>query len=230
LAIDDWQLTTIGHSPLVAPTYGLTEAASQVATMLPEESARKPGSVGKPLMFTQVKIIDDNGSELPPGEVGEIIITGPTIMAGYFEQKLEESPSPLLPRPPAPLHTGDMGYLDADGDLWVVQRRTDLIVSGGENVYPAEVEKVLRGHTAVAQTCVVGIPHPEWGQQIAAMVQIKSGTTITEEDLLAFSRARLAGYKQPRQILFVDSLPQTASGKIARRDVAAQLTKLLKKS
>ncbi|MCB9422530.1 MAG: o-succinylbenzoate--CoA ligase [Ardenticatenaceae bacterium] len=212
-----------GIRPLVAPTYGLTEAASQVATMLPADAARKPGSVGKPLMFTAVKIIDNNDNELPLGEVGEIIVNGPTVMAGYFEPG--KISSPLLPcsqRPKvaAPLHTGDMGYLDEDGDLWVVQRRSDLIVSGGENVYPAEVEKVLREHTAVSQVCVVGIPHPEWGQQVAAMVQIKPGQSVTEDELLTFSREQLAGYKQPRRIVFVDALPQTASGKIARREVA----------
>jgi O-succinylbenzoic acid--CoA ligase len=221
---------TLHHSPftthhsIVALTYGLTEAASQVATMLPEDAARKPGSVGKPLMFTTIKIVDDHSSELPPGELGEIVVSGPTVMAGYYEDlrfKIEdESPQSSTINHQSSISTGDMGYLDEDGDLWVVQRRTDLIVSGGENVYPTEVEAVLRGHTAVSQACVVGIPHPEWGQQVTAVVQLKPGQSITEAELLAFSRERLAGYKQPRRIVFASELPQTASGKVARREVA----------
>ena len=222
--------------PLIAPTYGLTEAASQVATMPPEDAARKPGSVGRPLMFTTVKIVDDQGDERPPGAVGEIVVSGPTVMAGYYHEDLRlkvkdfvmsaqsndwtTSPQSPIPNPQSSLHTGDLGYLDEDGDLWLVQRRTDLIVSGGENVYPAEVEKALREHTAVSQACVVGIPHPEWGQQVAALVQLKPGRSVTEEALLAFGRRHLAGYKQPRRIRFVAELPRTASGKVARGEAA----------
>ncbi len=216
------------QSPIIAPTYGLTEAASQAATMLPEDAAHKPGSVGKPLMFTAIKIVDDQGRNLPPGEIGEIVVSGPTVMAGYFGdwrletgdyQSTQSSISNLQS-----LKTGDMGYLDDDGDLWVVQRRTDLIVSGGENVYPAEVEGVLRGYTAVAQVCVVGVPHPEWGQQVAAVVQLKPDQSVTEDTLLAYCREHLAGYKQPRRIKFVAELPQTASGKIARQETARLMT------
>lgn len=203
-----------GPLPLVAPTYGLTEAASQVATMPPAEAARKPGSVGRPLLWTQVRIVDEAGQERPPGTVGKIVVSGPTVMAGYWGEE---------PLAGGVLHTGDMGYRDADGDLWIMQRRSDLIVSGGENVYPAEVEAVLRQHAAVAAACVVGVPHPEWGQQVAAMVEVRKGQTVSEEALLAFSRARLAGYKQPRRIRFVVQLPHTASGKIARGKVAEQL-------
>ncbi len=214
------------QSPIVAPTYGLTEAASQVATMPPEEAARKPGSVGKPLLFTSVKIVGEDGTPLPPGEIGEIVVTGPTVMAGYFTRDWrleirERAQSPISNL--QSLKTGDLGYLDEDGDLWVVQRRSDLIVSGGENVYPAEVEEVLRGHTAVLEACVVGVPHPEWGQQVAAMVQLQPGQSVTEAELLAFSRERLAGYKQPRLLRFVDELPRTASGKIARRQAAEMM-------
>ncbi|MCB8988957.1 MAG: o-succinylbenzoate--CoA ligase, partial [Ardenticatenaceae bacterium] len=163
------------HLP-VATTYGLTEAASQVATMLPQAVTRKPGSVGKPLHGTTLDIVDEHGRSLPPHTIGEIVVSGPTVMAGYFisdfglgisEEGLQNPKSEIRN-----LHTGDMGYLDEDGDLWVVQRRSDLIVSGGENVYPAEVEAVLRSHTAVANACVVGLPDPEWGQKVAALVEL----------------------------------------------------------
>src|SRR5690606_711768 len=117
------------------------------------------------------------------------------------------------------LHTGDIGYLDEDGDLFVVQRRSDLIVSGGENVYPAEVEPVLRQHPAVSDVCVVGVENAEWGQQVAAAVVLKPGVLVDKDGLIVFCRERLAGYKLPRRILFVDALPQTASGKIQRAAV-----------
>ncbi len=207
--------------PLVAPTYGLTEAASQVATMLPADAARKPGSVGKPLMFTSVKIVDENGGERPSGEIGEIVVTGPTVMAGYFEEVA--SGKWQVASKPATIHTGDLGYLDADGDLFIVQRRSDLIVSGGENVYPAEVEAVLRKHTAVTEACVVGIPDEEWGQRVVAMVQVAKDAAISPGDLITFCREHLAGYKIPRHIQLVEQLPLTASGKIHRKAVIKQM-------
>lgn len=121
------------------------------------------------------------------------------------------------------IHTGDIGYLDADGDLWLVQRRSDLIVSGGENVYPAEVEAVLRQHTAVAEACVVGVPDAAWGQRVAAMIRPAPGAQVTEGALIDFCRQRLAGYKIPRQLQLVDTLPLTASGKVHRQRVAQRL-------
>jgi O-succinylbenzoic acid--CoA ligase len=203
----------------VAMTYGLTEAASQVATMLPAEARQKPGSVGKPLMFTEVRIVDEAGNEVPSGALGEVLVSGPTVMRGYYED--EEATAQALRG--GRLHTGDIGYLDEDGDLWLVQRRSDIIVSGGENVYPAEVEEVLRQHPAVAAACVVGVPDAEWGQRVAAMVAVREGETVDEEALLAFCRERLAGYKLPRTLRFVERLPETASGKVARGEVRERL-------
>ncbi|MEL6270326.1 MAG: o-succinylbenzoate--CoA ligase [Chloroflexota bacterium] len=200
----------------IAPTYGLTEAASQVATMRPEDAWKKPGSVGKPLMFTSVRIADENGGSVPAGEYGEVLVGGPTVMKGYY--KNDDANAKTLFN--GELRTGDIGYLDEDGDLWLVQRRSDLIVSGGENVYPAEVENVLRGHPAVREAVVVGVNHPEWGQQVAAAIQLADGATLTEQELTDYSREHLAGYKQPRRILFVEAFPQTASGKIQRGEVS----------
>jgi len=199
----------------VSPTYGLSEACSQVATILPRDAFRKPGSVGKPLLFSSVRVVDENGSEQPPGAYGEVVVSGPTVMSGYYGNP--EATAKTIRD--GELYTGDIGYLDEDGDLWLVQRRSDLIVTGGENVYPAEVEQVLEQHPAVAAACVVGIEHPEWGQQVAAAVVLREGANLPESDLLAFSRERLAGYKQPRLIRFVSALPQTASGKVKRRAV-----------
>ncbi|MCA9901478.1 MAG: AMP-binding protein [Anaerolineales bacterium] len=230
----DYRSPTTDYPQLVATTYGLTEAASQVATMLPADAARKPGSVGKPLMFTSVKIVDEKGKERPSPEIGEIVVTGPTVMAGYFDKNFhhrgrrerrenENSALSAFSAVNNTIHTGDLGYLDTDGDLWIVQRRSDLIVSGGENVYPAEVEAALRQHPQVLEACVVGIPDAEWGQRVVAMVQITSNTTVSAADLITFCRERLAGYKIPRQIELVTELPLTASGKIGRKQVAEHL-------
>jgi O-succinylbenzoic acid--CoA ligase len=204
----------------LALTYGLTEAASQVATASSAEVYRKPGSVGRPLMFSSVRIVDPHGQELPPGEIGEIVVRGPTVMHGYYRQP--EATRQTLRS--GELYTGDLGYLDDAGDLWVTQRRADLIVSGGENVYPAEVEQVLREHPAVGDACVVGLNDVEWGQRVAAVVVVRrSQAQVSEAELIAFCRTRLAGYKQPRLIRFIDALPQTASGKVQRDVVRQQL-------
>lgn len=202
----------------VTTTYGLTEAASQVATLLPPEVFRKPGSVGKPLMFSEVRIIGENGQQLPPEQIGEIVVRGPTVMQqGYHDQPA--ATQKILRN--GQLHTGDMGYLDKEGDLWVVQRRADLIVTGGENVYPLEVEQVLGQHPAVEEVCVIGIEDEEWGQRVAAVVVVQAGASVAEQELVSYCREHLAGYKQPRLVHFVDALPRTASGKI-RRDVIRQ--------
>ncbi len=198
----------------LAVTYGMTETASQVATMPPDGVRRKPGSVGKPLAGTTVRIVNEQGAEVPAGEYGEIVVSGATVMKGYLGQ----------PKTGGTLHTGDIGYFDSDGDLWLVQRRSDLIVSGGENVYPSEVENVLRQHPAVAEACVVGVEDAEWGQRVAAMVALRKEMTLTEAELVAFARERLAGYKLPRRVLFVAELPLTASGKIYRQAVQEQLS------
>ena len=212
------------NTALVAPTYGLTEAASQVATMRPEAAAQKPGCVGKPLLFTQVKIVDEKGEERPPGEIGEIVVTGPTVTPGYFARDWQLETGERNQPPIATIHTGDLGYLDEDGDLWVALRQMDLIVTGGENVAPAEVEEVLGQHTAVTAACVVGIEDPEWGQKVAALVVLTKPGAVTAEALIAWCRERLAGYKIPRLIRFTDHLPQTASGKIARKAARQYLT------
>jgi O-succinylbenzoic acid--CoA ligase len=197
--------------PLVATTYGMTETASQVATLLPADVVHKPGSVGRPLPFTRITIADDDGNSLPPNSLGEIVVSGLTVMAGY-----DGAANPH----PGQHKSGDIGYLDDDGDLWMVQRRTDLIVSGGENVYPAEVEQVLESHTAVAAACVVGLPDAEWGQRVAALVVLHPQQTLTPAELLSYCQDRLARYKQPRLMHIVPALPQTASGKIARAQAA----------
>ncbi|MDX1993955.1 MAG: o-succinylbenzoate--CoA ligase [bacterium] len=201
----------------IAPTYGLSEACSQVATLSPQDAARKPGSVGRPLSFTSVRVVDESGVDVPTGGYGEVVVRGPTVFSRYFDNP-DANARTLRD---GDLYTGDIGYLDEDGDLWLVQRRSDLIVSGGENVYPAEIERVLKAYPGVADAAVVGLPNAEWGQIVAAAVVLKEGQTLTPDDLIAYSRQHLAGYKQPRRIEFVEALPQTASGKVQRRELVS---------
>ncbi len=196
----------------IAVSYGLSEAASQVATATPDLVRRKPGTVGKPLAGAQVHITDESGAVTATGEPGELLVKGATVMRGYHKTE-----------PPTDgwLSTGDIGYVDADGDLFILQRRVDLIVSGGENVYPAEVEAALRQHPSVAEALVFGLPDEAWGQRVAAVIELKPDETTSAEELQTFARERLAGYKIPRQVAFAE-IPRSAAGKILRS--AAQST------
>ena len=198
----------------IAASYGLTEAASQVATAMPELVYRKPGTVGKALRFTQTRIVDESGAALGAHEPGALLVKGGTVMRGYYGEP--EATRRALRG--GWLHTGDIGYWDEDGDLFILQRRADLIVSGGENIYPAEVERVLRQHPVVAQAIVFGLPDRQWGQRVAALLECRDGASAKPSEITEFVRARLAGYKLPRQIAIVEALPRTASGKIQRRD------------
>lgn len=199
----------------LATTYGLSEASSQVATATLEQVVKKPASVGKPLMFTQVRVIDANGDDMPPDEIGEVTVKGPTVMQGYYNNP--EATARTLRD--GWLYTGDMGYKDDDGDLFIVQRRSDLIVTGGENVYPVEVENVIRQHPNVKEAVVVGLDDAEWGQRVAAAVQLEGSKTVSADEIVEFVREHLAGYKIPREIRYVDEFPQTGSGKIQRNEV-----------
>jgi O-succinylbenzoic acid--CoA ligase len=205
----------------IAPTYGLTEAASQVATMLPSDVAQKLGSVGKPLLFTEVRIANESGVSLPAGEIGEVVVRGPTVMRGYYKNAAATQRALRH----GELFTGDLGYVDVEGDLWLVQRRSDLIVSGGENILPSEVERVLRLHPAVSEALVVGLPDAEWGQRVGAVVVPHHGQTIDVTELDTHTRKHLAGYKVPRHLRVVAALPQLSNGKVdakAARKLFAQ--------
>ena len=200
----------------VAQTYGLTETTSQLATLAPEDALRKLGAAGRPLYPNELRIATATG-DAAPGEPGEILVRGPVVMAGYAG------------RPDATartivdgwLHTGDIGSLDADGYLRVLDRRDDLIITGGENVYPAEVEAALLAHQWVTEAGVIGVPDDTWGQRIVAIVRLsdhpEASSANVEDELRAHCRAQLAGYKTPREIrVVIDPLPRTASGKLRR--------------
>lgn len=195
----------------VAQSYGLTEATSQVATLVPGEALRKFGSAGLPLPSTEVRIEHD-GALAQANEVGEIIVRGPTVTAGYVGRP-EETARALRG---GWLHTGDLGYLDAEGYLFVLDRRDDLIVSGGENVYPAEVEAVLLAHPGVADAAVTGVPDERWGAVPVAHVQRREPVRVSADELLAHCQALLAAYKVPRAVRWVDAVPRNAGGKLQR--------------
>lgn len=197
----------------VVQTYGLTETASQVVTLAPADALRKLGSAGMPLLPNQVQIAHEDGRPAPAGAVGEILVRGPSVMRGYLNAP-EASAQALRD---GWLHTGDLGYFDPEGYLYVVDRRDDLIISGGENIYPAEVEAVLLAHPAVAEAGVVGLADAQWGQAPVAGVALRPGASAGEDELLAFCAARLARYKIPRRVAFYDSLPRNSSGKLLRR-------------
>lgn len=194
----------------VYQTYGMTETASQICTLSSDYMLTKVGSAGKPLFFCQLRI-EANGEAAPANVPGEIVVKGPNVAKGYFKRdvQLEEGW----------LRTGDIGYVDQEGFLYVLDRRSDLIISGGENIYPAQIEEVLLAHPDVEEAGVVGRKDEIWGQVPVAFVR-KAGTSpVTEEELLVFCDKRLARYKVPREIQFVDELPRNASNKLLRREL-----------
>lgn len=196
----------------IATTYGMSEATSQIATALPATALHKPGTVGSALPFVQVRVVREDGSDATPDETGEILVRGEIVMQGYFGNA-EATAKTLYG---GWLHTGDIGRFDAEGDLFVLERRTDLIISGGENVYPAEVEALLLSHPQVTQALVVGVPDAEWGQVVGALIVAEGD--LNEEQIREFCEDKLARYKQPRRVRFVDSLPLTPNGKPLRAE------------
>jgi O-succinylbenzoic acid--CoA ligase len=196
----------------VVQTYGLTETASQVATLAPADALRKLGSAGQPLLPTELRIASAGAMD-----VGEILVRGPTVMRGYINRPEETA----LALRDGWLHTGDLGYLDGEGYLYVVSRRHDLIISGGENIYPAEVESVLLVHPAVEEAAVFGLPDARWGHVPAAAVKLRGGMAASEAELIDFCRERLAGYKVPKLVRFTAALPRNAAGKLLREEIKA---------
>jgi o-succinylbenzoate---CoA ligase len=179
----------------VVQTYGMTETCSQVTTLAPEDAARKVGSAGRPLLTTHVRIED-----------GEILVQGPTVSRDAFD-------------PDGWLHTGDLGHIDEEGFLYVTGRGSELIVTGGENVMPAEVEAVLLSHPAVADAAVVGRPDPEWQEAVCALIVLADDAEVTEDELRDHCTASLAEFKVPKRVDFVSSLPRTPSGKLLRGEL-----------
>jgi long-chain acyl-CoA synthetase len=196
--------------------YGLSESSS-TATFNISVSERKVYSVGKPIWGTSLQIWDDDSRPLPPGadHVGEVVLRGMNIMTGYHDNP--EATAKAFAG--GWFHTGDLGYVDEDGFLFIVDRIKDLIIRGGYNVYPREVEEVLYAHPAVAEAAVIGVPDPKMGEEVHAIVAVKPGQSVTEAELIEFVKERAAAYKYPRAIEFRDTLPKGATGKILKKEL-----------
>ena len=224
--LSSWRLVTLGGAPVppelvrhaelrglkVAIGFGQTEASPYLTHTLPDDPHPDwVSTVGRPLPQTEIKIIDpDTGATIPRGEIGEICARGYGIMKDYFDNR--DATSSAIDAE-GWLHTGDLGSLDEHGYCRVQGRRKDIIIRGGENIYPREVEDILHTHPAILDASVVGVPDRDWGEVPVAFVQLKPGCEATGEDLTQFCRERLASYKVPRIWRFVDQFPQTASGK-----------------
>jgi acyl-CoA synthetase (AMP-forming)/AMP-acid ligase II len=203
--------------PVLANTYGQAEAPMTITCLGPEDHQGHLGSAGKPYTLVQLRVVDEEDRDVPVGGAGEVITRGPHVFAGYHNQP-EETAATLRG---GWLHTGDIGTLDGDGFLYLLDRRHDLIISGGFNVYPREVEDVLLGHPAVTEAAVVGLVDDRWGETVHAVVATRA--RVTDGELLAFAADRLAGYKRPRSVELWQDLPKSGAGKILRRAVRDQV-------
>ncbi len=214
--------------------FGQTETASTITTLGPEDhnitgteeekekKLKRLSSIGKPMADVEMKIIDEEGHELPLGQVGEIVARGPRVMTGYWKD--EEKTEKTLDKE-GWVHTGDMGYVDEDGYFFLAGRATDMIIRGGENISPEEVEIVLHSHPKIEEAAVIGIPDEEWGEQPRAVVVLKQGETATADEITEYCRARMSSFKRPRSVIFVNELPRNPMGKVLKRVLREQYGK-----
>jgi len=211
--------------------FGQTETASTITTLGPEDhiitgteeekekKLKRLASIGKPMSDVEMKIVDEEGNKLPPGQVGEIVTRGPRVMTGYWRD--EEKTEKTIDKE-GWVHTGDMGYMDEDGYFFLAGRATDMIIRGGENISPEEVEAVLNSHPKIEEAAVIGVPDEEWGEQPKAVVVLKQGETATPEEIMEYCRARMSSFKRPRFVVFVNELPQNPMGKVLKRVLREQ--------
>jgi long-chain acyl-CoA synthetase len=211
--------------PIFGQGYGQSEAPSGICGMHKSEydlttpqGLKRLASVGRESMGVRVRIIDEQGNEVAPNVAGEITVRGDIVFPGYWRRK--EATDEVLRN--GWLHTGDVGYRDEEGYIFITDRVKDMIISGGNNIYPREVEEVLLQHEAIAEACVVGVPDSKWGEAVQAVVVLRDGATTTEQDVIEFCRARLASYKKPKAVDFVDQLAKSAYGKVAKKEIKAR--------
>jgi fatty-acyl-CoA synthase len=193
--------------------YGLTEAGGFNLYLSAADSVRKVGSTGVEALYCQVKAVNDADQETAPGEVGELLVAGPCVTPGYWRNE-EATAAAFLD---GWLRTGDLVTRDEEGYYTVVDRKKDMVISGGLNVYPAEVESVLFGFEEIAEAAVVGLPDEKWGERVTAFIKLHPGRELTADEVIARCRRDLAAYKVPKQVEFVDEMPKTVSGKIQKR-------------
>jgi len=199
---------------LVIEGYGLSESTCR-STFNPPDKNRRAGSCGKPI-GNEMKIFNENDNEVPIGELGEIVLRGENIFKGYF--KNEAATKNAFRN--GWFHTGDIGYKDADGFFYIADRKSDMIIRGGENIYPREIDELLYTHPAIESAAVIGVPDELYGEEVAAFVVLKTGETASEEDLINFCKTHLADFKCPKRVYFVDDIPKGATGKLLKRELA----------
>ena len=192
--------------------YRCTEASPSIAILKAEDSSKKRECVGRAVPFLEVRIVDDQDRDLPVGEVGEVICRGPNVMKGYYKD--EEATREVLRG--GWLHTGDLARRDEEGFLYIVDRKKDMIISGGENIYPREIEEVLFNHPKIEEAAVIGVPDPLWGESVKAIIVLKRGETMTEEEVIEYCKGHLASYKKPKWVEFMEGLPRNPSGKVLK--------------
>jgi acyl-CoA synthetase (AMP-forming)/AMP-acid ligase II len=213
--------------PIVYSGFGMTELGGNVLTFPKTAHVRAVNgeehllaSCGTPMCLADVRVVDEQGHECPPGMVGEIVIQGEQVLKGYFRN--EEGTRKAFEG--GWFHTGDMARRDEEGFFYIVDRMKDMIISGGENVYSREVEDVLYAHPAVSEVAVIGLPDPTWGENVTAVIVLREGMTATEAEIINTARNRLANFKKPKRVIFLDELPKTVSGKIIKRDLRERFT------
>jgi fatty-acyl-CoA synthase len=202
--------------------YGQTEMSPMATLLRPEDQLRKAGSAGKPAINVETRVVDDEGNRVPPGEVGEIVHRSPHAMLGYWndpEKTAETFRGGWF-------HSGDLGVIDDEGYLSVVDRKKDMIKTGGENVASREVEETIYAHPAVKEVAIFGISDPRWIEAVTAAVVVRDGATVSEDEIIAFCRERLAGFKVPKHVVLVDELPKNASGKLLKRELRERYAQL----
>lgn len=200
-----------------ADAYGLTETVSGDTFNDKSSMISKLGSVGRPVLFLKVRIVDENDRELPPNKEGEIVLKGPKVFKGYWNN-IEETEKAFQG---GWFHTGDIGKVDENGYLYILDRKKDIIISGGENIASLEVERVLYQHPAIKEAAVVGIPDPKWGEVPKAYVVVKEGVQAEAGEIIDFCRGKLAKFKVPKEVEFIESLPRNPSGKVLKRELRA---------
>ncbi|MBW1781367.1 MAG: AMP-binding protein [Deltaproteobacteria bacterium] len=197
--------------------FGGTET-SCVTYMHPEDQLRKPGSCGKPVAGNEIKLLDEKGNEVPQGEVGIMYIKSPFLLDEYYK-----NPEATQASYHGEYFTvGDMARVDEDGYYYIVDRAVDMVISGGVNIYPAEIEEVLYNHPAIYDVGIIGVPDPDWGERLVAYVVPKPGAEISQEDIKNYVGEKLASYKKPKEVYFVEELPYTPSGKLLKRMLREQ--------
>lgn len=198
----------------IQQVYGLTECSGGAAVLGPERALEKAGSTGLPMFHTDIRVVNDQGNDTQPGEVGEIVIRGPHVMREYWNNP--QATAEMVRD--GWLHTGDLGQYDSEGYLYIVERKKDMIISGGENIYPAEVENVLVALPQIAEVAVIGVPDKDWGEAVCAMARLKEGQSLTLDEVAAHCTGKLGKYKIPKRLVITDQpLPRNPAGKVLKR-------------